>query len=217
MLPFAVIVLAILLGGSKPYLAAVGFLIGIFLSYFVAGVVIALGAGDLIQRVSAALVHWFKHPNAIDYILSIVIGSALITVGYRWAVARQARAERKQPTDGMSPLKAFAVGGGATIAGLWGALPYFAGIDQILKADVSDGDAVIALAFYNVVFISLPAGLVLIRALVGSRANTLFEIVNQLIAVWGKRVLVVALILLGAVMVADGVGWLFGRPLIPTG
>ena len=51
---------------------------------------------------------------------------------------------------------------------------------------------------------------------VGERADQLFDSVNRFIQVWGKRVIVTLLIALGAVMVADGVGWLFGHPLIPV-
>ena len=217
LLPFAVVVLAVLLSGPKPYVAATSFLLGIFLSYFAAGVVIAWGLGEVIERVTAAIVHWFKNPSPLDYILSIVIGIALITVGYRWANARRARAERRQPSAGMTPPQAFGVGAGATIAGLWGALPYFAAIDQILKADLSYVEAAVALAYYNVLFISLGAALVLIKAFLGSRADAIFETVNRLIAAWGKRVLIAAMLILGAVMVADGVGWLLGRPIIPVG
>ena len=184
LLPFAVVVLAIVLSGPKPYLAATSFLLGIFISYFGAGVLIAWGLGEVIERVTTALVHWFKHPNAIDYLLSIVVGIALIVIGYRWANARRARAERRKASSGMTPAQAFGIGSGATIAGLWGALPYFAAIDQILKADVSDTETIIALALYNVVFISLGAALVLVKVFIGTRADAVFETMNRFIAVW---------------------------------
>ncbi len=217
LLPFAVVVLAVLLSGPKPYVAATSFLLGIFLSYFAAGVVIAWGLGAVIDRVTAALVHWFKNPSATDYILSMVIGVALIALGYRWANARRVKAEQKKASPGMTPAQAFGVGAGATIAGVWGALPYFAAIDQILKANLSYGESAIALAYYNVVFVSLGAVLIPVKAFLGPRADAMFETVNRLIAVWGKRVLIAAMLVLGAVMVADGVGWMLGRPIIPVG
>ncbi len=217
MLPFAVVALAVLLTGDTPYLTATGFLLGIFVAYFASGVVIALGLGETINRVTAALVHWFKNPNALDYYLSIVIGLALIFLGYRWATARRARAEQKKPDAGAGPGKAFLLGAGAVIAGLWGALPYFAAVDQILKADLSVAEAITALAYYNVIFVSSGVLLVLSRAVFGAWADAVFEAVNRLFAVWGKRILIVAMVILGLVMVADGVGWLLGRPLLPVG
>lgn len=193
------------------------FLLGTVLSYLAAGVLIVFGLGELLQRLTAGIVHWFNNPRAIDYILSMVVGVALILLGYRWAIARRKRAERKQVSAGMTPGAAFVTGAGATIAGIWGALPYFAAIDQIMKADVSYAEGIAALAYYNIVFVSLAAALLLVRAVVGQRADGLFHAVTRLFEVWGKRVLVALMIVLGSVMLADGVGWLFGHPVIPVG
>jgi len=217
LLPFAVVVLAVLLSGPKPYLSSASFLLGVVLSYFAAGVLIVFGLGELLQGVTGGIVHWFNNPSAIDYVLSLVVGVALILLGYRWAIARRKRAERKQVSAGMTPSSAFVMGAGATIAGIWGALPYFAAIDQIMKADVSYAEGVIALAYYNVVFVSLAVALLLIRAVAGQRADGLFNAVTHLFEVWGKRVLISLMIVLGSIMLADGVGWLFGHPVIPVG
>jgi len=216
LMPFAMVVLATLLSGPRPYVGSVSFLLGTALSYFASGVLIAFGLAGLIERVTASLVHRFWNPQAIDYWLSMVIGLALIVLGYRWAVARRERAERKDVSTGMTPAQAFMLGAGATIAGLWGALPYFAAVDQILKADAAMWEVLVALAYYNILFISIPALLVLIRAVAGKRADGLFTAVNRLLSVWGKRLLIAGMILLGLVMIADGVGWLFGHPLIPV-
>jgi hypothetical protein len=217
MLPFAVVALAVLLSGKQPYLTATGFLLGIFVSYFASGLLIAFGLGETINRVTEALVHWFKHPNAIDYYLSIVVGLLLIFFGYRWAIARRKKAAQKKPDAGMGPLQAFAVGAGAVIAGLWGALPYFAAIDTILKEDLSTAASIGALTYYNVVFVSSGVVLVLIRAVMGPRADAMFDAVNRFIAVWGKWLIITLMVILGLVMLADGVGWMLGRPILPTG
>ena len=218
MLPFAVVVLAVLLTGKQPYLTASGFLIGIFVSYLGAGILIAFGLGETINQVTEALVHWFKNPNAIDYYLSIVVGVLLIVFGYRWATARRKKAEQKKKAEAsMGPGQAFLLGGGAVLAGLWGALPYFAAVDTILKEDLTVSESIVALTYYNVIFISSGVVLVLIRAVMGERADGVFAAVNRFIAVWGKRTIIAAMVLLGLVMLADGVGWLLGRPLIPVG
>jgi hypothetical protein len=217
MLPFMVVALAVLLSHKQPYLTATAFLLGIFLSYLASGVVIALGLGRTINRVTATLVHWFKNPSALDYYFSIFIGLALIFLGYRWSVARRRKAEQKTPDATAGPGKAFLLGAGAVLAGLWGALPYFAAVDTILKEDLSTTQAVAALTYYNVIFIFSGVALVLLRAVLGERANAMFEAVNRFIAVWGKRAVIATMVILGIVMVADGVGWVLGRPLIPVG
>jgi hypothetical protein len=215
-LPFGLVVLAVLLSGPRPYLASLSFLLGTALSYFAAGILIVTGLGNVLERASAALLHWWKNPSAVDYVLGILVGIALIVFGYRWSVARQEKAKRKKVAPGVTPNQAFLLGAGTTIAGLWGALPYFAAIDQILKADLSTAEAVIALAYYNLIFISLLFLLVVFRAVAGTGADALFETVNRLFPVWGKRVVIALMLLLGAVFVADGVGFFLGRPLIPV-
>jgi len=217
LLPFAVVVLAVLLGGPRPYLTSIGFLAGTMLSYFAAGVLIVFGLGALLQQATRIVVEWWNNPRTIDYVLGMVVGAALIVLGYRWAVARRATAERRQVAAGLAPGQAFVMGAGATIAGLWGALPYFAAIDAILKADVSYVEGTLALAYYCAVFIAFAGLLVVIRAVVGARANVVVGLGNRAIEVGGRRGLSTLRIVLGAVMLADGVGWLLGRPLIPVG
>ncbi len=216
MVPFAVVALAVLLSGRQPYAASFSFMAGTVLSYFAAGLLIAFGLGGLIDSASQFIAHRFWNPETIDYVLGLLIGLALIFFGYRMAIMRQEKGKQKEVAADMSPAQAFGLGAGATIAGIWGALPYFAAIDQILKADVSDVEGVIALAFYNLMFASLLLVLILIRAVLGQRADRMFEAVNQLFTVWGKRVLIAVMVLLGLVMVADSTGYFLGYPLIPT-
>lgn len=217
LLPFAVVVLAVLLAGPKPYLTSTGFLLGIFLSYLAAGILIAAGLGQLMQRATAALVRWFNNPSTLDYVLSMIVGSGLIALGYRWANARRVRADRRQPRKGMTPIQAFGMGAGATLAGLWGALPYFAAIDQLLKADLGLAESVVALTVYNVIFVSVGIVLVLLKASIGARADAHFARVSSVLAVWSRRLLIAGMIVLGTIMVADGIGWMLGSPVIPVG
>jgi len=90
-------------------------------------------------------------------------------------------------------------------------------VDTILKEDLSASESIVALTYYNVVFVSSGVILVVIHAVMGEQANRVFAAVNRFIALWGKRVIITLMVLLGLVMLADGVGWLLGRPLIPVG
>jgi len=52
------------------------------------------------------------------------------------------------------------------------------------------------------------------RAAVGDRLQGVFDAVSAFFAAWGPRILVVVLVVLGAVLAADGIGWFLGKPLM---
>ena len=39
---------------------------------------------------------------------------------------------------------------------------------------------------------------------------------NRFFSAWGPRVIVGILVVLGIVLVMDGIGWFLGKPLLPT-
>jgi len=45
---------------------------------------------------------------------------------------------------------------------------------------------------------------------------SIFDFIKDLIAKWGRRVIVTLLVILGLAMVLDGIGWFLGMPLIPV-
>ena len=96
-----------------------------------------------------------------------------------------------------------------------GAFPYFAAVDQILRFDVDIGFAFVALLYYNAVFLLPLAALLVLRALLGARADRLFAWLAPALARWGHRLIVVVLLAIGLVAVADAIGWFLGYPLLP--
>lgn len=214
-IPFALVVLSVLLGGRRPYLSSTMFLLGLVAACFPAGVLLVVGLGSIFDKVGEYLIWKLNNPGTLFLALQIVVGVVMIVFGYRMAVARRERAQRKEPEAGMSPPRAFLLGAGAMLAGLWGALPYFAAVDQILRADLPLTGVLGALLYYNLVFIAPLAALVVLRAVVGERANSVFAAINRFFEVWGRRVLMLLLLALGIALVADGIGFLMGHPLLP--
>jgi hypothetical protein len=95
-------------------------------------------------------------------------------------------------------------------------VPYFAAIDLALRADVSLQERILALGIYNLFFV-LPLGLVvMLRLVLGERSKAPLEAVKGFFDRWGLRVIVVLFMVLGAVLLVDGIGWLLGYPLIPV-
>ncbi len=119
-------------------------------------------------------------------------------------------------TELISPLKAFTIAVGLMVVGIPGALPYLAAIDQLLRADLTGFEMVLTLIYYNVLFILPIVALVCIRMFFPHQSDRIFDFINNLFEKWGRRVIMTLLVILGFVMVLDGIGWFLGMPLIPV-
>ena len=139
----------------------------------------------------------------------------LLVLGVRLATARQ-RHRKPAPIKAPPPAQSFALGAGLTIGGLWGALPYFAAIDQMLRADLPETETILALLYYNVIFV-LPLGsLVVARVFFGARGDGFCQGVSRFFDHWGHRVGIMLLLALGAILTIDGIGWFLGHPVLPV-
>jgi len=88
------------------------------------------------------------------------------------------------------------------------ALPYFAAVDQILKAELSVESSVIMLAIYNAAY-ALPFLLVLVLiALVGDSIKPVLEKINNVMASVVDKIMPVLLFILGVALVADAIKFL---------
>jgi cytochrome c biogenesis protein CcdA len=216
MLPLGIPVMLAMLAAPRGLAACVAFLFGIFAVYLPCGIVIALGLGAVFEKLGEVLAEaWAKTPGTSDLALQIAIGVALLAFGWKLTEARQKRGERAAKRTGLGALQAFTLGAGLMLVGMPGALPYFAAVDQILRADASITGAVLALLWYNVIFL-LPLALVpVLRLVLGARSQPFFDAVSRLSEVWGRRLIAAVLLVLGGLLVVDGVGWFLGRPLLP--
>jgi len=216
MLPLGIPVMLAMLATPRGQAACVAFLLGIFAVYLPCGIAIALGLGAVFESLGAWLAEaWAKTPGTSDPALQIAIGLALLAFGWKLVSTRQKRGERAAERSGLGPPRAFALGAGLMLVGMPGALPYFAAIDQILRADASSNGAVLALLWYNAIFL-LPLALVpVLRVVLGARSQPFFDAVSRFSEIWGRRLIAAVLLLLGALLVVDGVGWFLGRPLFP--
>jgi cytochrome c biogenesis protein CcdA len=165
------------------------------------------------DTINAYFVRWMKEPHILELALQIILGILLFYFGIRPAKARQSKGDRGVG-ESVTPLQAFTVAAGLTIVGIPGAIPYLAAIDQILRADLSYTGSLMALLYYNIVFITPLAALVFIRALFPKQSDRILAAISRFMDKWLAHIIKVFLVLLGAAMIVDGVFWLLGRPLI---
>jgi cytochrome c biogenesis protein CcdA len=198
------------LGTEKPFSNALSLLFAYFASYYLGGIFLALGLD--------AVLDVLKNPKPVDYLIGICVGVLLLIVAIHlwWPKAERKGREFKEP-ETISVITAFLIGVQVNLFGLPFALPYFAAIDQILKADLETLPALLVLLYYNTLYILPFAALVAVRALFRRKSDRIFERINAVINKIGSVLMPVLLLLLGGLLVADGVGFFLGRPILPTG
>ena len=204
------------LGTSRPYRGAFWVLCGWFAVYLVSGLVIAVGLEWVTQILA--------NPRPIDFYIQTPIALALIWFAYTTArTGENPRTSQQvpQPTRSDHTLSApsgFVLGATINLIGLPFAIPYFAAIDQILKADLSFTGALLVLALYNLAYVLPFAGLALLRWIYRDRADVLFKRINAWMEKASAVLMPIVFFLIGAVLLLDTVlFFVTGNPLINVG
>lgn len=213
--PFRFIPLMVFLGGKRPLISAVAFIGGISASYLVVGILALVGLDKSIDELNEAFVTWYNNPQTIDYVITLIVGLGLIIFARRMGHVVK-KVDSSTPTKGLLPSKIFLMGVLLTIGGIFGMLPYFAAIGQILKANLGDVPMVLMLLYYNVIFILPLVALVIIRVVLRDRSERIFDAINRFLAKYGRRAIIIIMLILGLILLMDGIGWFMGYPLIPV-
>ena len=194
-----------LLGSSRPVANPVAVLLGHTVAYFAAGVALAIGIEAITDRL--------MNPKPVDFSIEAVLGVALLAAGVAMARGRKAEAPLEDE-QGMGPIGSFLLGAVVNLIGIPFAIPYFAAIAQILKADLAWTPSLFVLLLYNLVY-ALPFALVIAaRTIFGKKAEAPLRRLNERIDRLGEVLSPFLLIALGALFLLDA-GWFFfrGRPL----
>ncbi|MCA9016467.1 MAG: GAP family protein [Planctomycetaceae bacterium] len=180
-------------GTNRPVVNSCGVLLGHTLAYYVAGVVIALGIESISNRLS--------NPQQIDYIIGLVIGLILLVVGYlSWKTEKTEQAEASRT---LTPMSALGLGAVVNFMGLPFALPYFAALDQILKADLTPMTSLAVLAGYNVLY-ALPFALVpILTATSGEKSQIILRKINDWLVRISQFLMPILLVLVGLALIVD--------------
>jgi cytochrome c biogenesis protein CcdA len=184
-------------GSRRPYTNALSILMGWFVVYFASGIVLAIGL--------EAVTNYLKNPKPIDFGIEAVVGLLLIWVGIQAAKATDPRRKKKEldDVDSLTPISGFLAGASINLVGMPFAIPYFAVIDQILKADLPTSKGLLVLFTYNLAYVLPFAALVAIRRISGEKSDALFQKINNGMERIGSFLIPLLLILLGGALVVD--------------
>ncbi len=193
---FALLVVAV--GSSRPFANSTAFLAGHTVSYFISGVVIAFGLNEIIDRLD--------NPRPVDFVIELLIGLLLLWAA--WASRNGKASEEQNASAELTPAYCFGFGAIVNFTGVPFALPYFAVINQILKANLSVESSLIILAFYNIAY-ALPFLMVpILIALIGEGCRPFLEKISNLLTVIVDRFMPVLLLLLGVALIGDALAYL---------
>ena len=185
-------------GTSRPVLNSVAVLFGHTLAYFSAGIIIALGFERIADRLA--------NPHHIDYILGLIVGCLLLWVALR--SRKQVDQSQRQDGEDLSPLTAIGVGAVVNFVGIPFALPYFAALDQILKADLTTTGALMMLVAYNLLY-ALPFAIVpVLTAIYREQSRPLLQRINEVLDRWSSYLMPVLLTAVGVALIADAISYL---------
>jgi len=193
---FALMLVAI--GTSKPFANSIAFLAGHTASYFVSGIIIALGLERILDRLD--------NPLPVDFVLELLVGLACL-----WAAlaARDGKASKqKEPERELTPVYCFGYGAVINFIGVPFALPYFAVVNQLMKANLSVESSLLVLALYNAAY-ALPFLLVPVAvALIGDHSKPMLEKINDVLIKLVDMFMPILLLIVGAALTADALSFL---------
>ena len=193
---FALMLVAI--GTSKPFANSLSFLAGHTASYFVSGVLIALGIDRILERIN--------NPHPVDFVLEHLVGLACLWVALK---ARDGGAsQQEEPPGQLTPVYCFGYGAMINFIGVPFAVPYFAAVNQVLKANLSTESSVLVLALYNAAY-ALPFLMVPIAvALIGERSKPVLQKINEVLVKLVDTLMPILLLLVGIALSADALSYL---------
>jgi cytochrome c biogenesis protein CcdA len=182
-------------GTSKPVMNSTAILLGHTVAYFTAGIGLALG----IEKIS----HRLANPHDFDYVIGLILGCLLLWIAFKG----KKKKENKKPQNNadLTPFKSFGLGAIVNFIGIPFALPYFAAIDHILKADINPMQAIWVLVGYNLIY-AIPFAVVpILIATNGERSKLVLQRINDTLMKGSDFLMPILLGLIGIGLVVDSI------------
>jgi cytochrome c biogenesis protein CcdA len=189
-----------LLTTERPVPRVLSYIAGGVLAYFVGGLLILVGARAIIGE-------WFAQLSPLMlYGLQLVIGLIILGLGLWWKTDAQPQETRKPRS--LTLISSFVLGIVVIGNEVTTALPYFLAIEQIVQAQMTLPQNLLALLLYNVVF-SLPLfAFLLIFLLFQQQWGSITARINEFIQRWMPWILKWLMIVLGGALVLNAAAFL---------
>jgi cytochrome c biogenesis protein CcdA len=187
-----------LAAGDRPQERVTEFTVGVFAVYFLGGVVIALGPGQL-------LLSLVPHPGPhVRHGLEVAAGVALLAgSAYLWR-HRERLGERKVPEFDPHGRSSWVLGATITAVELPTAFPYFAAIAAVVGSGLGPIRQLVLLLLFNVCFVLPLLGIIATLTLGGDHAQSMLATGRNFLERHWPQVLAIVGLVAGSFVVLLG-------------
>jgi cytochrome c biogenesis protein CcdA len=180
--PVTIAVGVLLATGERPARRLATYTFGTGMTYFLGGVVLALGPAVLLRTVA------HHRAGTRTWIAEIVVGVLALGIAAFIATRPSEAVSRRVPQE-PRPSRSFLLGVGITVVDLPTALMYFGAIALVVGAALPIPDQIVLLAVFNVAYVVPLIAITLLTAVLGTRAQPTLLRVRDFVARWGGRLL----------------------------
>jgi len=201
------------LASRRPYTTSMSVLAGWFSVYLLAGVILAEGIDWIAARLAS--------PGPIEFSVQLVVGVLLLWAGFQAVRAsappkRSARKPEFNESKSLGVRSAFLLGASINLISLPFAVPYFAAVNQIVKADPEYVTGLFVLILYNILYILPFLGVIAVQAIFREQSRPMLERLSARMDRIGNVLLPGLLLLIGGALLIDAIVYFAtGAPLIP--
>ncbi len=189
------------LGSTHPFINGTAILISFFMTYLFSGVLFAMGLDFVMEM--------YHLPPIYDYVLELIVAALLFIFAWKIYHAPKAHPEENLiHSKTMTLGESLFVGLQINLIGLPFALPYFAAIDQMLKADIHAMQLFNVLLLYNIIYILPFSLLIFVRWCCKKNSNRIFQTANRKMHDASVKYLPFIFLILGLVLVEDFISYL---------
>lgn len=207
--PSIILLTLYLLSTNNPTARTSAYIGGVFLTNWVLGLLVYFGLGAAFSVIVSKIVNasaWWV------YGLELIAALVLVVVSLKMKASTDASLKKKPKS--IHPKATFLLGVGATFIEFSTAAPYLAAIAALTKAEPSALYAITSLGIYNVIYVGIPLIFFVIYLMKQEKAKPILEKLNRQVSHYMRRIAKVLFFILGIVLFADFIAYLFGRPFL---
>ena len=210
--PSIILMTLYLLSTERPEKRTASYIFAVFVTNWTLGLLVYFGLGAVLSTIINQIMYatsWWA------YGLQLIAAVALLIAAVMMKTETDANLKRKPKK--INPAATFSLGVGLTFLEFSTAAPYLGAIAALTKAAPPALLVITALGLYNIIYVGIPLALFGIFLFKQDQAQPLLARINLHVNRWIKKIMKVAFLVLGLLLLADFIGYLLGHPFLVPG